>query len=69
MNALSLVSGSFVDDFFPFSLTSSVADFRCGILTIREKWNHYLKDNLSFPAGISVPANIIPNPELVQIHR
>jgi UDP-N-acetylglucosamine diphosphorylase / glucose-1-phosphate thymidylyltransferase / UDP-N-acetylgalactosamine diphosphorylase / glucosamine-1-phosphate N-acetyltransferase / galactosamine-1-phosphate N-acetyltransferase len=66
MNAPSLVSGSFVDDFFPFSLTRSLADFRCGILTIREKWNYYLKDNLSFPAGISLPANIIPNEELVQ---
>ncbi len=53
MNALSLVSGSFADDFFPFSLTRSVADIRCGILTIREKWNSYLKNNPSFPAGIS----------------
>lgn len=66
MNAPSLVSGSFADDFFPFSLTRSLADFRCGILTIREKWNYYLKDNLSFPVGISIPANIIPDQELVQ---
>jgi UDP-N-acetylglucosamine diphosphorylase/glucosamine-1-phosphate N-acetyltransferase len=66
MNAPSLVSGSFEDDFFPFSLTRSLADFRCGILTIREKWNYYLKDNHSFPAGISVPANIIPDQELIQ---
>ncbi len=66
MNAPSLVSGSFVDDFFPFSLTRSLADFRCGILTIREKWYYHLKDNLSFPAGIYIPANIIPNQELVQ---
>ena len=49
MNALSLVSGSFADDFFPFSLTRSVADIRCGILTIREKWNQYhLKNNPGF---------------------
>ena len=66
MNAPSLVSGSFADDFFPFSLTRSLADFRCGILTIREKWNYFLKDNPSFPAGISVPANIIPDQGLVQ---
>jgi UDP-N-acetylglucosamine diphosphorylase/glucosamine-1-phosphate N-acetyltransferase len=66
MNAPSLVSGSFADDFFPFSLTRSLADFRCGILTIREKWNYFLKDNPSFPPGISIPANFIPDQELVQ---
>ncbi len=66
MNAPSLTGGSFEDDFFPFSLTRSVADFRCGILTIREKWNYYLKDNPSFPAGISIHANIIPDQELIQ---
>lgn len=65
MNAPSLVSGSFEDDFFPFSLTRSLADFRCGILTIREKWNYHLKYHSSFPQGISVPANIIPDNELV----
>jgi UDP-N-acetylglucosamine diphosphorylase / glucose-1-phosphate thymidylyltransferase / UDP-N-acetylgalactosamine diphosphorylase / glucosamine-1-phosphate N-acetyltransferase / galactosamine-1-phosphate N-acetyltransferase len=65
MNAPTLVSGSFVDDFFPFSLTRSLADFRCGILTIREKWNSLLKDTLAFPQGITVPANIIPDSELI----
>jgi UDP-N-acetylglucosamine diphosphorylase/glucosamine-1-phosphate N-acetyltransferase len=69
MNVPSLVSGSFKDDFFPFSLTRSLADFRCGILTIREKWNYLLKNDLSFPAGITIPANIIPNQELVQSIR
>jgi hypothetical protein len=49
MNAPSLVSGPFTDDFFPFSLTRSVADMRCGILTIREKWNVYLKNKPSLP--------------------
>jgi UDP-N-acetylglucosamine diphosphorylase/glucosamine-1-phosphate N-acetyltransferase len=66
MNAPTLVSGSFEDDFFPFSLTRSLADFRCGILTIREKWNYRLKDNPSFPAGISIPANFIPDQETVK---
>src|SRR5579863_737584 len=66
MNAPSLVSGSFVDDFYPFSLTRSIADFRCGILTIREKWNYFLNDNPSFPAGISIPANVIPDRALIQ---
>ncbi|HEY2650123.1 MAG TPA: putative sugar nucleotidyl transferase [Puia sp.] len=65
MNAPSLVSGSFEDDFFPFSLTRSLADIRCGILTIREKWNYLLKNNLSFPPGISIAANIIPNQDLI----
>jgi UDP-N-acetylglucosamine diphosphorylase / glucose-1-phosphate thymidylyltransferase / UDP-N-acetylgalactosamine diphosphorylase / glucosamine-1-phosphate N-acetyltransferase / galactosamine-1-phosphate N-acetyltransferase len=66
MNAPSLVSGSFVDDFFPFSLTRSLADVRCGILTIREKWNYHLKNNPAFPTGISIPVNIIPDQDLVQ---
>lgn len=66
MNAPTLVSGSFEEDFFPFSLTRSLADFRCGILTIREKWNYHLRNNVSFPAGISLPANLIPDHELVQ---
>ena len=66
MNAPSLVSGSFEDDFFPFSLTRSLADIRCGILTIREKWNYQLQNIPAFPAGISIPANIIPDHELVQ---
>ncbi|HEY8732992.1 MAG TPA: putative sugar nucleotidyl transferase, partial [Puia sp.] len=65
MNAPSLVSGSFADDFFPFSLTRSLADFRCGILTIREKWDLYLKNYPAFPDGISIPANIVPDSELM----
>ena len=28
---------------FPFSLTRRIQDIRIGILTIREKWEHYLK--------------------------
>tara|TARA_B110000438_G_scaffold120196_1_gene117332 strand:+ start:4880 stop:6067 length:1188 start_codon:yes stop_codon:yes gene_type:complete len=28
-------------DFYPLSLTRSFADFRVGILTIKEKWEHY----------------------------
>jgi UDP-N-acetylglucosamine diphosphorylase/glucosamine-1-phosphate N-acetyltransferase len=61
MNVLSLVSGPFADDFFPFSLTRSVADIRCGILTIREKWNIHLKTIEPFTSDISIPANIIPD--------
>ncbi|HEY2350539.1 MAG TPA: putative sugar nucleotidyl transferase [Puia sp.] len=69
MNAPSLVSGSFEDDFFPFSLTRSLADIRCGILTIREKWNYLLKNNLSFPPGISIAANVIPDQDLLDLIR
>jgi UDP-N-acetylglucosamine diphosphorylase / glucose-1-phosphate thymidylyltransferase / UDP-N-acetylgalactosamine diphosphorylase / glucosamine-1-phosphate N-acetyltransferase / galactosamine-1-phosphate N-acetyltransferase len=65
MNAFSLVDGPFTDDFFPFSLTRSVADIRCGILTLREKWDFYLRDNSSFPTGLSIPANILPDKGLI----
>ena len=66
MNVPVLVSESFNDDFYPFSMTRSVADLRCGILTIREKWNLLLENNLSFPADLTIPANIIPDSELIQ---
>jgi UDP-N-acetylglucosamine diphosphorylase/glucosamine-1-phosphate N-acetyltransferase len=65
MNAFSLVGGPFTDDFFPFSLTRSVADIRCGILTIREKWAYHLKNSPAISLNISVPANIIPDQELL----
>jgi UDP-N-acetylglucosamine diphosphorylase / glucose-1-phosphate thymidylyltransferase / UDP-N-acetylgalactosamine diphosphorylase / glucosamine-1-phosphate N-acetyltransferase / galactosamine-1-phosphate N-acetyltransferase len=65
MNVPSMISGLFADDFFPFSLTRSVADIRCGILTIREKWNYHLKKYPSLPETIPLPANILPDPELV----
>ncbi len=66
MNALSLTSSSFEDDFFPFTLTRSVADIRCGILTVREKWNFYLTKNPLLPGELSIPANIIPDKELIR---
>jgi len=62
------------DDLFPFTLTRSVADIRVGILTIREKWNHYLgkpvivaEDNQpQAPETIVIPANVLPDAELVE---
>ena len=66
MNALSLIGGPFADDFFPFSLTRSVADIRCGILTIREKWSCYLAGIQPLPASFSIPANIIPSGKLIE---
>jgi UDP-N-acetylglucosamine diphosphorylase/glucosamine-1-phosphate N-acetyltransferase len=67
MNALSLASGPHTDNFFPFSLTRSVADMRCGILTIREKWNLYLKNLPPLPIRITVPDNCIPNENLIHL--
>jgi UDP-N-acetylglucosamine diphosphorylase/glucosamine-1-phosphate N-acetyltransferase len=67
MNALTLVGGPFTDDFFPFSLTRSVADIPCGILTIREKWNYYLQNHPALPADLSIPANIIPSQDLFRL--
>jgi len=66
MNSLSLVEGPFSDDFFPFSLTRSVADIRCGILTIREKWDIYLKNEESISGALAFNTNIIPDPALIR---
>ena len=51
----------------PFSLTRNVADFRVGILTIREKWelllnsDYDLLDNLDDQKDfIKIPSNVIP---------
>jgi hypothetical protein len=30
------------ENLFPFTLTRQIQDIRVGILTIREKWEHYL---------------------------
>ena len=65
----------------PFTYTRPVADIRIGILTIREKWEHYLgtttttvtEDYLSekFPMvemehNIMINASFLPNEELVE---
>ena len=64
MNDLSLVSGPFTNDLFPFSVIRSVADIRVGIFTIREKWFEFYK---LYPAlaSVAIPANILPRQELV----
>src|SRR5579863_9592643 len=66
MNALSLVSGSYADEFYPFSLTRQVADIRCGILTIREKWEAHMRLEGEPPASLVVPGNLLPDPEGVR---
>lgn len=69
----------------PLTFTRPVADIRIGILTIREKWEHYLGEKTSsltedylsvkFPIvkgddNILINGSIMPNPELVkEIHK
>ena len=36
------------NNLLPLSFTRPVADFRCGILTIREKWEHYLPGDYDY---------------------
>lgn len=36
------------ENLLPLSYTRPVADFRVGIMTIREKWEHYLPGNYSY---------------------
>ena len=53
--------------FFPFTLTRSVADIRCGILTIREKWDWYLKNNPAIAGWTYLCLPIfIPDTDLVR---
>lgn len=70
------------ENLLPLSFTRPVADFRCGILTIIEKWPYYLKGDFNFlpldylrpkfgPEAIEedalfVAGNILPRPELAE---
>ncbi|MGI9138874.1 MAG: putative sugar nucleotidyl transferase, partial [Sediminibacterium sp.] len=38
-----LVDSADRDKFYPFSLTQSVAQFRIGIFSFQERWEHLLK--------------------------
>ena len=77
-----LFDGPSRNQLLPFTYTRPVADIRIGILTIREKWEHYLEtttttiteDYLSekYPmveleANVMVNASYCPNPELVAL--
>ena len=35
-------------ELLPFTYTRPMSEIRCGIMTITEKWNHFLKTNVSF---------------------
>jgi UDP-N-acetylglucosamine diphosphorylase/glucosamine-1-phosphate N-acetyltransferase len=75
-----LFDGNTRNQLLPFTYTRPVADIRCGILTLREKWEHFLgnttssitEDYLSekfplveFEENIVINGAIIPNQELV----
>ncbi len=69
MNPISLTDGPFADDFFPFSLTRSVADIRCGILSIRQKWGYFFSLSDSAEDTLEIPANILTDNNLVEAIR
>jgi UDP-N-acetylglucosamine diphosphorylase/glucosamine-1-phosphate N-acetyltransferase len=63
----------------PFTFTRPVSEIRCGILTIREKWEKYLVGKASYitdaylakkypvvtePENILIKANLLPDPEV-----
>lgn len=77
-----LFDGPSRNNLLPFTFTRPVADIRVGILTIREKWESYLKsttttvteDYLStkFPMvemdqNVMINASVCPNPNLVEL--
>ncbi|HVY73751.1 MAG TPA: putative sugar nucleotidyl transferase [Puia sp.] len=59
-----LADGPYTDDFYPFSLTRSIADIRCGILTLREKWNYLFTDPGNGDNELTIPSNLLPNQQL-----
>jgi UDP-N-acetylglucosamine diphosphorylase/glucosamine-1-phosphate N-acetyltransferase len=73
MNSVFLTDNEIKDNLFPFTLTRSASDIRIGILTIREKWNHYLGEEVALaeetktiPTGSAIfSANIVPSAAFV----
>lgn len=76
-----LFDGSSRTSLLPFTFTRPVADIRIGILTIREKWEHYLKSTTSTltepylskkfplrkgPENLLINGSLLPNPEVLQ---
>ena len=77
-----LFDGTVRNQLLPFTYTRPVADIRIGILTIREKWEHflgyttstvteeYLSDKwpmVEFPENVMINASYIPTPNLATI--
>lgn len=72
MSRIFLSDQEFKRQLFPFSLTRHVADIRIGILTIREKWEHYLGTSIETTSDESISedaviysANILPSREFI----
>ncbi|MDC6384817.1 glucose-1-phosphate thymidylyltransferase [Flagellimonas taeanensis] len=76
-----LSDGNHREDLFPFTLTRPVAEMRIGILTIREKWEKWLGEPLSFQTegylsekyplqtsdkNVVINGSYLPNESLVQ---
>jgi len=76
-----LFDGDVRTSLFPFTLTRPVADIRIGILTIREKWETYLKSTIStsteeylavkYPLNLQednifIDGSFLPTPEVVK---
>lgn len=67
------------ENLLPLTFTRSVAECRVGILTIQEKWEHYLKTEIqieyaqdylkkeskNFNDGLKIVSHLLPNSELV----
>ncbi len=66
-----LIDGPFAEHLFPFCLTRSVADIRCGILSIRQKWECIFPDSDTEIEGIEIPGNVLPEDQLIEaiLHR
>jgi len=69
MNEIFLDEEGVRQKFFPLTHTRSLADLRIGILTLREKWEIFYQCKIftgeDQGSAISIPANWIPNPGLV----
>jgi UDP-N-acetylglucosamine diphosphorylase/glucosamine-1-phosphate N-acetyltransferase len=69
MPSIFLKEGSFSDDFYPFTLTRPVADIRCGIMTIREKWACFFPLAGPDEEAIPIPSNVLPDEGLLAAIR
>lgn len=75
MNIVFFEESSVRAQLLPFTFTRTVADIRVGILTIREKWEHFLKTNSSsatekyladkFPLTLNDTSNFLINSSII----
>lgn len=77
-----LFDGTVRNNLLPFTFTRPVADIRVGILTIREKWEHYLGNTtttiteeylsekypmVELEANVLINSSYLPNTDLVEL--